>query len=82
MNKALLVMDAQEDFIGGQRNKEKFDYDDVDDLINNINERISFYEENNYEVIYVTTVFPNNFFTGSLLNMESQAALALKLTQK
>ena len=62
MNKALLVMDAQEDFIGDQRNKEKFDYDDVDDLINNINERISFYEENNYEVIYVTTVFPNNFF--------------------
>ena len=51
MNKALLVMDAQEDFIGDQRNKEKFDYDDVDDLINNINERISFYEENNYEVI-------------------------------
>lgn len=62
MNTALLVMDAQEDFIGEQRDKEKFDYDDVDDLIKNINERISFYEENNCEVIYVVTVFPNNFF--------------------
>lgn len=62
MNKALFVMDAQEDFIGEQRNREKFDYDDVDHLILSINERISYYDKNNYPVIYIATVYPNNFF--------------------
>lgn len=55
-------MNPQEDFIGERRNKEKFEYDDVDDLISNINEKISVYKKNNYEVIYIATVVPNNFF--------------------
>ena len=61
MKTALFVMDAQEDYIGEQRNKEKFDYDD-DHLIRNINERISYYEEHKMPVLYIVTAYPNNFF--------------------
>jgi len=43
MKKALLVIDAQEDFIGEQRNKKKFNYEDVDELIKNINDKIKTY---------------------------------------
>jgi nicotinamidase-related amidase len=62
MRKALLVIDAQEDFIGEQRNKKKFNYEDVDELINNINDKITTYEKNGQEVIYIANVLPNNFF--------------------
>jgi len=62
MKKALLVIDAQEDFIGEQRNKNKFDYEDVDELVKNINDKIRTYEKNKYEVIYIANVLPNNFF--------------------
>lgn len=62
MKKALLVIDAQEDFIGDQRNKQKFNYDDVDELINNINEKIKMYKKNGDEVIYIAEVLPNKLF--------------------
>lgn len=62
MKKALLVIDAQEDFIGEQRNKKRFNYEDVDELIKNINDKITIYEKNNDEVIYIANVLPNNFF--------------------
>lgn len=62
MKKALLVIDAQEDFIGDQRNKQKFNYEDVDELINNINEKIRMYEKNGDEVIYIVEILPNKLF--------------------
>jgi nicotinamidase-related amidase len=62
MRKALLVIDAQEDFIGEQRNKNKFNYEDVDELVKNINDKIRTYEKNMDEVIYIANVLPNNFF--------------------
>jgi Amidases related to nicotinamidase len=62
MKKALLVIDAQEDFIGEQRNKKRFNYEDVDELVKNINDKITTYEKNNDEVIYIANVLPNNFF--------------------
>ncbi len=62
MKKALLVIDAQEDFIGEQRNKKKFNYEDVDDLVKNINNKIITYEKNIDEVIYIANILPNNFF--------------------
>jgi len=62
MKKALLVIDAQEDFIGEQRNNKKFNYEDVDELVKNINEKITIYEKNKDEVIYIANVLPNNFF--------------------
>lgn len=62
MRKALLVIDAQEDFIGEQRNKKKFNYEDVDELVKNINDKITTYEKNNDEVIYIANVLPNNLF--------------------
>lgn len=61
MKKALLVIDAQEDFIGEQRNKERFNYDDADELVRNINEMITNYEKNRDNVIYIANVLPNNF---------------------
>lgn len=62
MKKALLVIDAQEDFIGEQRNKKRFNYEDIDELIENINNKIKAYEENNDKVIYIANVLPRNFF--------------------
>ncbi len=61
MKKALLIIDAQEDFIGEKRNKQRFDFEDVDKLINNINEKIIFYEKNKDIVVYIVNVLPNNF---------------------
>lgn len=61
MKKALLVIDAQEDFIGEQRNRDKFNYEDVDELVKNINDKIRIYEKNKDEVIYIANVLPNNF---------------------
>lgn len=65
MKKALLIIDAQEDFIGEQRNKERFNFEDVDNLINNINKKIIFYQRNKDIVIYIASVLPNNFFIRS-----------------
>ena len=62
MNKALLVIDAQEDFIGEQRSKKKFDYYDVDELIININNKIEEYNGQNNQVIYIAHVLPSSFF--------------------
>ena len=61
MKKALLVIDAQEDFIGEQRNTDKFNYEDVDELVKNINDKIRIYEKNMDEVIYIANILPNNF---------------------
>lgn len=62
MKKALLVIDAQEDFIGEQRNKNKFNYEDTDELVKNINDKIRTYEKNKDEVIYIANVLPSNIF--------------------
>ncbi|WP_026887813.1 isochorismatase family protein [Clostridium beijerinckii] len=62
MKKALLIIDAQEDFIGEQRNKQRFDFEDIDKLINNINEKIIFFERNEDIVVYIVNALPNNFF--------------------
>ncbi|MDO5517120.1 MAG: isochorismatase family cysteine hydrolase [Clostridium sp.] len=62
MKKALLVIDAQEDFIGEQRNKKKFDYYDVEGLTRNINNKIKDYYSENREVIYIAHVLPSSFF--------------------
>ena len=62
MKKALLVIDAQDDFIGEQRSKKKFDYEnDMDEMIDNINEAITSYCERNEEVIYIAHVLPSSY---------------------
>ncbi|BCZ46300.1 isochorismatase [Clostridium gelidum] len=66
MKKALLVIDAQEDFIGEHRNTDKFNYEDVDELVKNINDKIRIYEKNMDEVIYIANVLPNNFLNKKL----------------
>lgn len=58
MNKALLVIDMQEIYLGKDRNKKLFKYD-VECLIKNINDRIDDYNPN--EVIYISHVLKNNF---------------------
>jgi len=62
MNKALLVVDAQEDFIGEQRSNKKFNYYDVDELTININRKIEEYNSQNKVVIYIAHVLPSSFF--------------------
>ena len=62
MNKALLIVNAQEDFIGEQRSKDKFDYYDVDELIININNKIEKYKADNQYVVYISHVLPSSLF--------------------
>lgn len=62
MNKVLLVVNAQEDFIGEQRSKKKFNYYDVDELALNINNKIEEYKADNKCVAYIAHVLPSNFF--------------------
>ena len=62
MKKALLVVNAQEDFIGEQRSKKKFNYYDVDELVLNINNKIEEYKADNKCVAYIAHVLPSNFF--------------------
>ena len=62
MNKALLVVNAQEDFIGEQRSKKKFNYYDVDELILNINNKIEEYKSDNKYVAYIAHVLTSSFF--------------------
>ena len=72
MKKALLVIDAQDDFIGEQRNKKKFDYEnDIDELIDNINEAITSYYEKNDEVVYIAHVIPSSYINRKFITKEA-----------
>ena len=62
MGKALLVIDMQKDFLGKDRNKKKFNYDNIDELIENVNFAIESYSKKEYDIIYIAEVFPNNLF--------------------
>ena len=79
MKKALLVIDAQEDFIGDQRNKQKFNYEDVDELVNNINEKIRMYEKNGDEVIYIAEVLPNKLFYRKFFGVAISGSVGSKI---
>ncbi len=81
MKSALFVMDAQEDYVGEQRNKEKFDYDD-DHLIRNINERISYYEECRMPVVYIVTSYPNNFFFNRFVKYGITGSKGVKIDKR
>lgn len=82
MKKALLVIDAQEDFIGEQRNKKKFDYYDVDELIKNINNKIKEYDLENREVIYVAHVLPSSFFNRKFIGYGISGTFGAKINEK
>lgn len=82
MKKVLLIIDAQEDFIGEQRNKKKFDYEDVDELINNINKKIKSYEKNRDIVIYVVNMLPNNFFYRKFFGYSLAGSKGAKLDKR
>ncbi|MGN0143612.1 MAG: isochorismatase family cysteine hydrolase [Clostridium sp.] len=83
MKKALLVVDAQDDFIGEQRSKKKFDYEnDIDDLIENINKSISNYYENNDEVIYISHVIPSSYFNKKFIGYGISGTKGAKINEK
>jgi len=82
MRKALLVIDAQEDFIGEQRNKNKFNYDDVDELVKNINDKIRTYEQNMDEVIYIANVLPNNLFNKKIFRYGIAGSKGVKFDKR
>lgn len=82
MKKALLVIDAQEDFIGEQRNKKKFDYYDVDELIKNINSKIKQYDLENREVIYVAHVLPSSLFNRKFVGYGISGTFGAKINEK
>jgi len=66
MNKALLVIDVQEDYLGEKRNKKRFYYENPDLLIQNINKAIEKYKNEGFEIIYIAHIFPN-FITNKLI---------------
>ena len=55
MNKALLVIDVQEDIIGENHHK-RFNYENREQLIANINKSIEEYEKKGYAIIYIAEV--------------------------
>lgn len=83
MRKALLVIDAQDDFIGEQRSKKKFDYeDDIDELIGNINEAITCYCNNNDEVVYITHVIPSSYINRKFIGYGIAGTEGAKINEK
>lgn len=83
MRKALLVIDAQDDFIGEQRSKKKFDYDDdIDELIGNINETITSYYEENHEVVYIAHVIPSSYINRKFIGYGIAGSEGAKINEK
>lgn len=83
MKKALLVIDAQDDFIGEQRSKKKFDYEnDMDEMIDNINEAITSYCERNEEVIYIAHVLPSSYINRKFVGYGIAGSEGAKINEK
>lgn len=83
MKKALLVIDAQDDFIGEQRSKKKFDYEnDIDELIDNINNAITCYDDVNCEVIYVAHVLPSSYINKKFIGYGISGSEGAKINEK
>lgn len=83
MKKALLVIDAQDDFIGAQRSKKKFDYEnDVDDFIDNINKFIELYHNRKDEVIYIAHVLPSSFINKRFIGYGISGSKGAKINEK
>lgn len=82
MKKALLVIDAQEDFIGEQRNRNKFDYYDVDELIKNINKNIKRYAENGDTIIYISHVLESSYFNKKFYGYGISGSFGAKICEK
>lgn len=61
LEKALLVIDLQNDYLWDKR-KPKFTYD-TEPLVKNVNDTITEYNENGYDIIYILHVLPNIFIT-------------------
>lgn len=83
MKKALLVIDAQDDFIGEQRSKKKFDYEnDIDELIDNINDTIKCYADSNCEVIYIAHVIPSSYINKKFIGYGISGSKGAKISEK
>lgn len=83
MKKALLVIDAQDDFVGEQRSKKKFNYDnDIDEVIENINQSITSYCNDNNEVIYIAHVLPSSFLNRKLIGYAISGSEGAKISEK
>ena len=61
MNKALLVIDVQEDYFSENRNKKKLHFQNPALLIQNINTAIEKYKIDGYEIIYIAEILPDLF---------------------
>ena len=55
--KALVVIDMQNDYLWDKR-KAKFSYN-TDELVNSVNNAVSDYQKNGYDIIYIAQMFPN-----------------------
>lgn len=82
MKKALLVIDAQEDFIGEQRNKKRFNYEEVDELVRNMNNKIRIYEKNKDEVIYIAHVLTSSFFNKKIFGYGIAGSFGAKIDKR
>lgn len=83
MKKALLVIDAQDDFIGEQRSKKKFDYEnDIEELIENINNTITCYADNNNQVIYIAHVIPSSYINRKFIGYGISGSKGAKINEK
>lgn len=80
MKKALLVIDMQEDFIGADRNKKLFSYDNS--LIENVNERIRKAQEVDGDiVIYISQLNKFNMFNKIFVRYALDRTKGVKLSK-
>lgn len=82
MKKALLVIDAQEDFIGEQRNKKRFNYEDVDELVKNMNNKIKTYEKNKDEVVYIAHVLSSSIWNKKIFGYGIAGSFGAKIDKR
>lgn len=82
MKKALLVIDMQNDFIGDNRDKNRFCYKDIDKLISNINSNIEESNKNGDKVIYISHVLGDNFISRKVLKYGISGTEGAQLSNK
>ena len=79
--KALVVIDMQNDYLWDKR-KAKFSYN-TDELVGSVNNAVSDYQKNGYDIIYIAQMFPNiitnKWFIGFSIKGTSGAELYGKL---
>jgi nicotinamidase-related amidase len=82
MNKALLVIDVQEDYTGNTANKDPFPVKDNHQLIDRINGYIEEYHTKQYPVLLIAQIIPNNWFGRTVFGVSLKGTEGAKIDKR